>query len=183
MGGTYLVVREDGTYLREYGWEDWLGTSGTGGGNSPTIPRPDWQRGPGVDNEWSDGKRQLPDVAAAADPDTGYAVFMTDPESGESAWHQVGGTSASAPLWAAITALFGEIAQRSNLGPIGFVNPMLYELAAAAQPNTIFHDVVRGGDLLHRATPGWDYATGLGTPDVTALAAAVVEYLRTNPTP
>jgi kumamolisin len=183
VGGTYLEVRQDGSYLNEYGWEDWLSTGGTGGGNSPTIPRPIWQHGPGVENEWSTGRRQLPDVAATADLDSGYMVYQTDPESGESGWTVVGGTSGSAPFWAAITALFEEVAERNELGQLGFVNPMLYDIAAASAPNTVFHDIVRGGDLLHRATTGWDYATGLGTPDVTALAGAIMAYLAANPVP
>jgi kumamolisin len=132
-------------------------------------------------NDLSNGSRQVPDISAAADPDTGYTVYFTANGEGDG-WTMVGGTSGAAPFWAAITALFGEVNARSGVGPLGFMNPVLYSLAETAEPDTILHDVVRGGDLLHRATPGWDYATGLGTPDVTALAAAIVEYLRANPT-
>jgi subtilase family serine protease len=181
VGGTFLSVREDGTYLDEAGWEDYLSVEGTGGGLNPEDARPDWQQGVGIDNQLSNGARQLPDISAAADPDTGYAVYYT--VDGEEPWRMVGGTSGSAPFWAAITALFAEVNTRAGVGEIGFINPMLYAIAAEAEPNTVLHDVVRGGDLLHRAGPGWDYATGLGTPDVTALAGAIVEYLRANPVP
>jgi hypothetical protein len=41
----------------------------------------------------------------------------------------------------------------------------------------VFHDVIRGGNLLHEAVPGWDYSTGLGSPRVAPLANAIVEYV------
>ena len=181
VGGTFLSVREDGSYLDEAGWEDYLSTGGTGGGLNPVDERPDWQRGVGVENSESNGARQLPDISAAADPDTGYAVYFTAEEG--NGWTMIGGTSGAAPFWAGITALFGEVNTRAGVGRTGFLNPLLYAIAEQSEPNTVLHDVVRGGDLLHRAGPGWDYATGLGSPDVTALAAAIVEYLRANPAP
>lgn len=177
VGGTYLSVREDGTYLSEAGWEDYLSIGGTGGGNNPFEERPDWQHGPGVDNEFSNGMRQSPDVAAAADPDTGFQVYFTDLEYDEEGLYTVGGTSASSPFWAGVLALIGQRAEEDDAGELGFVNPMLYDLAAEYPPNTIFHDVTEGGNLYHNATPGWDYATGLGSPDVALLAEAVVDYL------
>ena len=178
VGGTYLSVREDGTYLSEAGWEDYLSVGGTGGGLNPFEERPDWQRGPGVDNEFSNGQRQSPDVAAAADLDTGYQVYFSDPETDEAGIVTVGGTSASSPFWAGVLALMAQRADEEGVGELGFVNPMLYDLAAEHPPNTIFHDVTEGGNLYHNATQGWDYATGLGSPDAALLADAVVEYLR-----
>lgn len=177
VGGTFLSVREDGTYLSEAGWEDYLSVGGTGGGLNPVEERPDWQHGPGVDNEFSNGMRQSPDVAAAADVDTGYQVYFTDPDTGDEGIVTVGGTSASSPFWAGVLALIAQRAEDEDVGQLGFVNPMLYDLAAEHEPNTIFHDVVEGGNLYHNATPGWDYATGLGSPDVALLADAVIEYL------
>jgi hypothetical protein len=56
---------------------------------------------------------------------------------------------------------------------------MLYAIGASG--GDAFHDVTRGGNLLRSATTGWDYATGWGSPDVTALARAVVAYLREHP--
>jgi hypothetical protein len=57
---------------------------------------------------------------------------------------------------------------------------MLYRIAATSEPNTVFHDVVHGGNLLFDATPGWDFSTGLGTPIVAALGDAVLSDLRAN---
>ena len=110
VGGTHLWVRADGTYLSEAGWEDFLSTAGTGGGLNPIDKRPTWQKGPGVDNDLSNGKRQSPDVAAAGDPETGYRIWFTDPDSGEADWVQIGGTSAAAPFWAGSMALVRQLA-------------------------------------------------------------------------
>ena len=181
MGGTRLQVRNDGTYYAEQGWEDYLSTSGSGGGISAIDPIPSWQTGPGVANEYSNGKRQTPDVSAAADPDSGYLVYRTPPDGGDAGFTVIGGTSGASPFWAGIMLLTRQLAVSQGVGPLGYVNPMLYALAQTAPPNTIFHDVTVGGNLFHHATPGWDFATGLGSPDVTALAGAIVNYLVTHP--
>ncbi len=179
VGGTRLFVRADGTYLAEAGWENYLTTSGGGGGLSPVDKRPAWQVGPGVQNKLSNGRRQSPDVAAEADPATGYRIFWTSDEGGD--WHEMGGTSAATPFWAGSMLLVRQLAESVGVGRLGFVNPMLYELAATSTADTIFHDITRGGDLAHDAGPGWDFSTGLGSPDVTALARAMVTYLHDHP--
>ena len=50
---------------------------------------------------------------------------------------------------------------------LGFLSPTLYAVAASSPADTVFHDIVRGGNLFYETTPGWDYATGLGTPIAT----------------
>ena len=65
VGGTALFLNSDGSYNREAGWEGPLEASGGGGGLSVVYPRPSWQTGPGVSNQFSNGARQAPDVAAA----------------------------------------------------------------------------------------------------------------------
>ncbi|MGI8928085.1 MAG: S53 family peptidase [Candidatus Limnocylindrales bacterium] len=60
VGGTFLSIREDGTYLDEAGWEEPLGGGGGGGGLSTVARRPSWQQGLGVDNSDSNGMRQYP---------------------------------------------------------------------------------------------------------------------------
>ena len=104
VGGTRLAVRQDGSYLAEYGWEDVLKGDGSGGGLASATPRPAWQTGPGVQNSFSNGLRQLPDVAGPADPDSGMVVVSGG------ATHQVGGTSAAAPFWAATMLLLRQYA-------------------------------------------------------------------------
>lgn len=170
VGGTLLNVRRDSTYLSESGWEDPLSNGGGGGGLSTFYDRPAWQRGPGVQNRFSTGRRQVPDVAASADGDSGWFVIT----GGEAA--QIGGTSAAAPFWAGAMLLVAQHARREGAGRVGFSAPLLYRIAA--RRDSPFHDVTRGGNRGFRATRGWDYATGWGSPDVERLADAVVRELR-----
>jgi kumamolisin len=192
VGGTLLELNADGSYKRETGWEDYLTTGGTGGGvatvNGPDGPLepadkelaqrsgpPSYQEGfAGIDQSVTG--RPCPDVSAAADGDTGYLLFETDAESGEPGWKMVGGTSAAAPFWAGVMALIQQKAQAEGITRLGFLTPLFYQLATS-HPQA-FHDVVRGGNLLDDAVPGWDKATGIGTPIVSVLADAFIETLR-----
>ncbi len=61
------------------------------------------------------------------------------------------------------------MAKEAGLTGLGFLSPTLYAVAASSPAETVFHDIVRGGNLFYEATPGWDYATGLGTPIATGL--------------
>ena len=103
--------------------------------------------------------RGVPDVCGDADPDTGYTVRV----DGEAT--TVGGTSAVAPLWAGLVALLNQA-----LGhPVGFLQPFLYSAAGTAT----FHDIVTGSNGAYSAAQGWDACTGLGSPDGSALLAAL----------
>jgi hypothetical protein len=73
-------------------------------------------------------------------------------------------------------ALIQQKAQAEGITQLGFLTPLFYQLAQS-HPQA-FHDIVRGGNLLHDAGPGWDAATGVGTPIVSVLADAVIETLR-----
>jgi kumamolisin len=176
VGGTFLSVREDGTYISEAGWEEPLSGAGGGGGLSTIIDRPDWQVGTGVNNSQSNGKRQVPDVAGPADPSSGFYVEYTDPSDGPVAG-QVGGTSAAAPFWAGSMILTQQMAAGEGVDGLGALGPTLYQLAAQQPAGAVFHDVIRGGNLLFEAVPGWDYSTGLGTPRVAPLARALIDFL------
>jgi subtilisin family serine protease len=176
VGGTHLEVGPDGSHRRETGWQSYLSTAGTGGGASPSDPRPSWQVAAGLDPAAAGGRRQCPDVAASADPDTGYLIHFTDPRTGEGGWQMVGGTSAAAPFWAGAMALVQQAAAREGIDRIGFLAPTLYRIAER-RPDA-FRDVTRGGNLVAPAGPGWDAATGLGSPDLPVLAEAILEELR-----
>ena len=177
VGGTYLTVHQDGAYLEEAGWEEPLSGAGTGGGVSKYQARPSWQQGPGVDNAQSTGMRQVPDVAGPADPSSGFFIIYTDPAQGL-VNGRVGGTSAAAPFWASSMLLTEQLAAVEGVSNVGALGPTLYQVSAAAPPGALFHDVIKGGNLLYDATPGWDYATGLGSPRVAPLAAAIVNFLK-----
>ena len=174
VGGTRLEVRTSGGYLTEEGWEDTLEGSGGGGGIAVRGPRPSWQVNVGVDLAGADGHRVIPDVAAAADPDSGFYAVWRDSD-GSLVHGAIGGTSAATPFWAGSTLLIRQAVAKAGKAPPGFMAPLLYRIAAAG--GQAFHDVVRGGNLGYQAGPGWDAATGLGSPDVARLANAVIDAL------
>ncbi len=177
VGGTFLWVREDGSYLREAAWEWSLRKVATGGGPSSSYPRPEWQVAPGIDTA-SGAFRQTPDVAGPADPESGYVTVYTPFGETAPVIGAASGTSAAAPFWAGSMILARQLAEREGAGPLGALGPLLYQLASTEASPPLFHDVTLGGNLLEAAGPGWDAATGLGSPDVTALANAIVEALR-----
>jgi kumamolisin len=124
----------------------------------------------------SNGKRQIPDIAAPGDPISPYATLtLRGPSPGD-------GTSAAAPFWAAITALIYQDLAQKHLDHPGLMAPLLYTFAQQPQgiPNNPFHDIVQGSNLNDAATPGWDMATGLGTPDVARLADDIEWYEQTH---
>ncbi|HUA06078.1 MAG TPA: S53 family peptidase [Solirubrobacteraceae bacterium] len=172
VGGSSLSVTTTGAYAGETAWDGTLEQAGGGGGLSLDYKRPTWQDGPGVANQFSTGMRQLPDVAAAADPWSGWDTYTGG------AMTVAGGTSAATPFWAASMALVAEYAGRHGTGQLGFVDPMLYALAARPQQAPAFHDITVGANRYYPASRGWDFATGLGSPEVANLARDVVAYLK-----
>jgi subtilase family serine protease len=175
VGGTRLYIGADGSYQRETAWEDQLSAAGGGGGVSTGDARPSWQSGTGVRSNISNGRRQVPDVSADADPGTPWSIYARG-QPGD-----VGGTSAAAPFWAASMLLITQYAAGQGVGRLGYVNPILYALASSPQPFAPLHDVTGGGNRFYPAGTGWDAATGLGSPDVYALARDMVRYLRAHP--
>ncbi len=137
----------------------------TGGGVSRVFPLPTYQQSARVpvQPETNFAGRGVPDVSGDADPATGYQVLVDGQQQ------VVGGTSAVAPLWAALVAMMNQ-----KLGKqLGFLNPTLYTLNGAG-----FHDITGGNNddsnLGHySAGAGWDPCTGIGTPDGTALVNAL----------
>jgi kumamolisin len=160
-GGTHLTASKGGTAIAsENVWND--GTSGGagGGGISAVFPVPSYQQNltlPPSANAGAGPGRGVPDVAGNADPESGYQVRV----DGEAM--VIGGTSAVAPLWAGLIARLNADLDR----PLGFVNPALYAHAAACR------DIVSGNNGAYKAGKGWDACTGLGSPNGTALLAAL----------
>ena len=130
-------------------WNDRPGDprgDGTGGGFSRLFPQQDWQAGAPVGPG-----RLVPDVAAVADPETGYEVVVRGNRT------VVGGTSAVAPLYAGLFAAFGR--------KLGFVTPTLWSNHLA------FTDITVGDNGYFRARVGPDACTGLGVPIGDRIAA------------
>ena len=131
-----------------------------------------WQTGPGVGT--SVAGRQMPDVALSGsfgDPSHEQQIFW------QGSWRQAGGTSAASPVWAALILLTDQALLQQQLKPLGWVNPLVYQLGAAVQPYPPYHDITAGDNLLYPATPGWDYATGWGSPDAWNFARDAIAYL------
>ncbi len=152
-GGTELIGSGT-TITEEVVWNDQAeGGGASGGGFSVLFPLPSWQSSAGV----SGTGRGVPDVAGDASPESGYNILV----DGEK--QVVGGTSAVAPLWAALIAMINQM----KGGPVGFVNPTLYGVAGD------FHDITSGNNGAYSAEPGWDACTGLGSPNGAEIAGAL----------
>jgi subtilase family serine protease len=154
VGGTSLHRSSQNGESQEVVWNR------SGGGYSQLFAEPAYQQylPPQVQTQLAH-RRGVPDVAAAtADPETGLRVYA----SGE--WRNSEGTGASAAIWGGAIALANQQAGRS----LGFVNPALYRLADSDAASQDFLDITHGTNCFHgigyRATPGWDPASGLGTP-------------------
>lgn len=146
-GGTRLVI-QNGIITSETVWNDGSLGGSTGGGYSIYYPMPSYQQGLA-----NGSMRGVPDVAGVADPETGWLI------QADGVLGVIGGTSAVAPMWAAINALMNEKAGRR----VGWGDPLYY-----ANPGA-FYDTVTGSNGAYNAGPGWDACTGMGTPKGVAL--------------
>jgi kumamolisin len=164
-GGTTLTTDAAGNYSGETAWSEPLLSQGTGGGVSTAFSRPSWQKGVGTGGQTDVGNgRQVPDVSVDSDPTTGNFII----EQGKKAVG--GGTSLAAPTWAGFTAIMDQYLEANHDPAVGFFNPILYHLSTSSVRYRPFHDITVGGNDFYAATPGYDMATGLGSPDVYNLA-------------
>jgi subtilase family serine protease len=176
----------------------WCNATGAGGGGTSSFwGRPFYQRGPGINNPYTthgNGTtqcalarvgtpcREVPDISAGADQFTPYSEYCTgnadtpnsvcatfsasQPVPG---WFGIGGTSLSSPFWAALAADRDSYQGHRS----GNFNPLLYLLYNVA-PGRYFHDITGIGQSttnngLFPTVPGYDLATGIGTPKMAAL--------------
>ena len=169
-GGTKLIG--SGTSISsEVVWNEGDRGGAGGGGVSNKFPQPDYQNNANVPaSPQGNPGRGVPDVAGDADPQTGYRVIVGGQE------FPIGGTSAVAPLWAGLVALFNQSLSAKGGNPVGFLNPLIYgPLAGTAA----FHDITEGNNdidgKLHKypAGPGWDACTGMGSPNGTQILQAL----------
>jgi kumamolisin len=167
VGGTTLSTDDRGRWIAEHAWVDSPLSQGSSGGVSALFDRPEWQQRLSVDRD-TDTRRLAPDVSAVADPFTGVRIIFDQKEL-------VGaGTSQSAPIWAALTALMNEWLLANGGYKLGDLNPQLYRVAAGAQ-RPGFRDVTSGGNAVDFATPGYDVVTGLGSPNVDNLVRDLLD--------
>ncbi|MGZ3647000.1 MAG: S53 family peptidase [Ktedonobacteraceae bacterium] len=190
VGGTNLTLKSDNSYQSETVWNGGLLGGAGGGGLSQYWKQPSWQTGPGVQNQYSNGMRETPDVSLDADPATGYPVYCTAGSNctgsggitgGSSGWLTVGGTSAAAPMWAAMIALANQQAAKAGKNTLGFLNPALYKIGSGSSYGKDFHDITASGSNdegfnggAYPVTQNYDMATGWGTFNAASLAADLV---------
>ena len=173
---------EDPTLLGFMGGAYQCGEGGTGGAASAYFPAPWWQSGltvtpydcsglstascttgapTGFQGKWA------ADVAIDGDPDGGVWVFDTAaPAAGVDGFYLYGGTSIGTPMWAAISAILDQL----NFGPLGNIAPVYYFLGGTGA----FNDITVGSNTYYPgvgylSTPGWDGASGMGSPNVGEL--------------
>jgi subtilase family serine protease len=160
-------------------WNDGKNSGGgaSGGGMSQIWSRPGWQSAPGISAD--DTMRMVPDLSVMGDPATGFIQYYTGSGTGppcrrscSGGWGSIGGTSIGAPL---VSALVATAAQTCGVSRLGFINPALYAMASAG---TGFVDVTTGSNDLYgigeySAGPGYDMASGLGSPDGAAFLAGL----------
>jgi subtilase family serine protease len=160
VGGTLLSTDQKGNRIGETVWSDSSDTSacnnfwGSGGGISSFIPQPQWQTTDGVNT--SNGYRQVPDISAIA-TNVGVLIHGQVVSSG--------GTSAAAPVWAAGFVLVNQALERTK-GVYAFGPDTFYSVATHSNGMAPYFDVTQGDNLYYSASPGWDYATGWGSPNL-----------------
>ncbi len=173
VGGTNLQIQSGGGYISESAW------SSGGGGISTVEGIPSYQAGLNGFNGASKTFRNVPDISADADPNSGVYVYDTWNEGQGGGYFQVGGTSLSSPLWSGFIAIANQgraLAGESTLNGYTQTLPMLYSL-----PSSDFHDVTSGSNGTYSAAPGYDLATGRGTPIANLLVPAFAGYGTTPP--
>jgi len=167
VGGTAItkLAKRPGEVVWNDGYD---GHGAGGGGKSKIFGEPKYQTSFKIHS----GKaREVPDVSANGDPETGYMYFH------HRQWSDIGGTSAAAPLWAALLALTDARCPRF---PVGWANSSIYYAASSHVKATVINDIAAfpstfpdnvNNNYLH-FTPGhpypvlngYDAATGLGSP-------------------
>jgi subtilase family serine protease len=191
VGGTNLRADlTSGAYQSESTWNESLieGDAVAGGGGISTLyKRPDYQA-PFVKDSHA---REVPDVSYNAAIFDGVIVAFT--LNGRASFFLFGGTSCGSPQWAALAAITDQLAG----GRVGNINKTLYKLAKTGSASSYFHDIADGstnavpdltGDTLSDGTPitgtpiagftavpGYDMATGLGSPIASALLPAIAK--------
>jgi subtilase family serine protease len=192
-GGQPFITAVGGTQLSALGppptettWND--GGNAGGGGISRDATMPAYQLDAALTVNVIDGNstgspcaapagefcRETPDVSASSSMNRGYDFYQ------DGKWVDWFGTSFAAPLWAAFTALANASPACTGVD-IGFVNPLLYQLAGSDY-GKYFNDITTGdndvNDInggLYPASAGHDMATGLGSPIGTPLAQGLCD--------
>ncbi len=174
VGGTILSLNPDSSYGSERVLQSDSVSSGSGVSRFYTQPAEQAVL-PAAIQKLLHGMRGEADVSAIGEGLITY--YAAGPDAGAHP-KLVGGTSASAPIWAGILALANQAAGKG----LGNINPALYTIGASGR---CFHDVTEGDNRFHAdpgepALTGWDFPTGWGTPDAACLIPALAQSVRSG---
>ncbi|MFZ0502751.1 MAG: protease pro-enzyme activation domain-containing protein, partial [Chthoniobacterales bacterium] len=192
VGGTSLFTAAGQVYDGETVWNELgAGWGATGGGVSSYWSIPAYQAPIYVSNNGgSTTKRNVPDVAAVADPLAGVAVYSRI----NGGWLQIGGTSVSAPLWAGYISIINAGAEFLLGEQIGQFNPLLYSIewnSVNEVPSYYLYGIFDGtnGNAQLYGTPGYNAGNfnitycnccGNGTPWGGIFAWVALQSLATG---
>lgn len=165
VGGTTLNVDSLGNVSSETAW------SGSGGGPSLYESEQSYQTNYGIT---SNGKRAVPDVSYNADPNTGVPVYDSFGYQGSKGWFQVGGTSAGAPQWAALSAIVNNVRTTPMSSTSYGTETLLYGAATGTDYANDFRDIMSGNNGGFSAGTGYDFVTGVGSP----LSNSLLSYIQ-----
>jgi hypothetical protein len=174
VGGTSLNLGADNSYNGETGWggySDSAGMSiGSGGGFSLYEPEPSYQQ-----QVQATGSRSTPDVSLVADPVTG--AWIADPYNlgTDNPFEVVGGTSLSAPIWAALVSLANEGRAAAGVATLNTSSPTEIQDALYSLPQSDYNMITSGSNG-YTANAGYNLVTGLGTPVANLLVSDLVAY-------
>jgi kumamolisin len=172
VGGTTPTFNASWAMTGEVAWSE-IGDSGlpstgplaTGGGISILFTKPSWQTGGSL--LAGETMRCVPDVAAmsSANPITGYGgafVYM----GGNTGFI---GTSLSSPIWAGLTAILNQARANAGRATVGLLGPIVYPLASTSS----FNDITSGTNGAYTAVAGYDFCTGIGTPNIANIVLQI----------
>ncbi len=158
-------------YGGEEVWNEPFLPAATGGAPSLVFSRPSFQAGDGTGN----AMRTTPDVSYNAAVSGGVLVALSIPGI-PAGFYIFGGTSAGSPQMAGVLALANQARGLAGKGNLGYLNPRLYQIAESSAYSSDFHDITVGNDEYpglsapsFSAGPGYDIASGWGTPNVANL--------------
>jgi tripeptidyl-peptidase-1 len=160
----------------------------SGGGFSNVSPMPSYQQA-AVQAYLNNPNAALPpasyyNATSRAYPDV--AALGSNVLIYQGGLEPVGGTSCSAPEWAAVASILNQAVIKKTGKPLGFLNPWIYQTAAAC--SSCFHDITVGDNICtedgcspsckgFKCTTGWDPVTGFGSPNVQALLQYIGETM------
>jgi subtilase family serine protease len=176
IGGTKLFADTSGNYKTEIVWSDAQCCAG-GGGISQLFKEPGYQKlalGDGIEKRLG-GMRGIPDVSYNADCNNSILVYLSFLGASNAGYYGICGTSEGSPQWAGIVADLNQYAGQ----PLGYLNPIIYAVGGAGDFASIGRDITKGNNKLRQvagavapgysATPGWDLASGWGSPNFATL--------------